>query len=877
MRQHAEAKREFPDALIFFRLGDFYELFGQDAIIAAPLLELVLTSRNKGARDEIPMAGVPHHAAHGYIARLLDAGYNVALCEQMADPAKCKGIVPRQVVRVITPGLVTDREHLDANSNNWLAAIDADTADFGLALLDLSTGELASASLPNAATLLAELARVAPRECLFGGFESHLDMADFTKSFRSMLPGAVHRTDAPLLDASVDDLIGNLAHDAVAVSTSERRAAARVIRFAKQCNVDKAMPIYRITRIDSSSKLDIDEVTQAHLELVQSIRGGKDGTLLATIDMTQSPGGARLLRRRLLGPLRDVRQIRRRQDAVEAFVINSRIRAFFRETLAAVGDLERLASRAVLGDASPRDLGALRQGLKAAHSIALHLESLTDSSLHEALELPSNPLDTVADIALMLESALVDNPPALSKEGAIFRPTYDEALQEYDQLRRTGTERISQMEVRLRESSGIANLKIRFTRVFGWYIEVSRTQASKAPTDWRRKQTIATGERFTFPELEDLADKISHAEERHRERELELFQQLLGTVAGAAHRIQALATRLSQWDVAAALAEVAHRHDYCRPLVDDSDVIEIRDGRHAVVEKMAAHGRFVPNDCLLDLNAERLWLITGPNMSGKSTFLRQVALTTILAQMGSYIPARQARIGMVDRILSRVGASDNLARGESTFMVEMRETSRILRHATRRSLVILDEIGRGTSTYDGLAIAWSVTEYLDEAIGCRALFATHYHELTRLAELLEHAANFSVTAKEVNDDIVFLYRLMRGPASRSYGVAVAKLAALPERVLARARSVLQQLENQGPDLANLAPDLQHKAESARQLELFQAVQADRRLANQIIELLHCTEIDRLTPLEALALLDRWKKDLTDSLPTGEAVLAVPKT
>ncbi len=605
-------------------------------------------------------------------------------------------------------------------------------------------------------------------------------------------------------------------------------------------------------------------MTQTHLELVRSLHGGKDATLLSVIDLTRTPGGARLMRRRLLAPLRDVGHIRRRQDAVEALVINSRVRAFFRESFSRVGDLERLITRVVLSEATPRDLGALRQGLQAAHAIAAHLASATDSSFREALDMSANPVDVVPDVALTLANALVDNPPAIPKEGSVFRPAYDEQLQEYDQLRRTGTERISQLESRLRESTGISTLKIRFTRVFGWYIEVSRAQAGKAPRDWRRKQTIATGERFTYPELEDLADKISHAEERHRERELELFRQLLALVAAAATRIQELSARLSQWDVAAGLAEVAHRHDFRRPLVDDSDVIDICDGRHPVVERMAAEGRFVPNDCHLDLNAERLWLITGPNMAGKSTFLRQVALIVILAQMGSYVPARSARVGVFDRILSRVGASDNLARGESTFMVEMRETSRILRNATHRSLVVLDEIGRGTSTYDGLAIAWSVAEFLDEAIGCRALFATHYHELTQLAELLDHAANLSVTAKEVKGDVVFLYRLARGAASRSYGVAVAKLAALPEPVLERAKSVLAQLESQGAEILNLVPALRQKVDVSRQLELFGANKSDNQFGQRIADALRNVETERLTPLDALALLDRWKKDLESS-------------
>lgn len=861
MRQHAEAKRDFPDALIFFRLGDFYELFGDDAVIAAPLLDLVLTSRNKGAPDEIPMAGVPHHAAHGYIGRLLDAGYKVALCEQMADPTKCKGIVPRQVVRVITPGLITDHEQLDSKTNNWLAAIDTDPSEVGLALLDLSTGELSCIALNNTALLLAELARLAPRECLLGVIDSRGDTGDFTTTLRKALPRTVYREDSPLEETEIQSQLGELTFGAGSLTNAERRSVARALRFARQCNSGKDLPIHRLTRIDISQNLIVDEITQAHLELVQSLQGGKDGTLLSIIDVTKSPGGARLMRRRLLAPLGDVSQIRRRQDAVEAFVVNSRVRAFLRECLSRVGDLERLVTRVVLGEATPRDLGVLRRGLEAANEIALHITSVTDQSFHDALGILELPLETVSDIALVLASALVDNPPALSKDGCIFQPTYDQELRDYDEHRRSGAERISQLESQLRDSTGISTLKVRFTRVFGWYIEVSRGQASKVPAAWRRKQTVATGERFTFPELEDLADKISHAEERHRERELELFRQLLQLVASAATRVQDLSLRLSQWDVAAALAEVAHRYDYTRPFVDNADVIDIQDGRHPVVERLAAEGRFVPNDCRLDDSAARLWLITGPNMAGKSTFLRQVALTVILAQMGSYVPARRSRIGVVDRILTRVGASDNLARGESTFMVEMRETSRILQNATRRSLVVLDELGRGTSTYDGLAIAWSVVEYLDSAIGCRALFATHYHELTQLAEHLDHAANFSVTAKEVNDDVVFLYRLATGAANRSYGVAVAKLAALPEPVLKRAKSVLAQLESQGKGLVNLVPSSHPMAETSRQLDLFQPTNSASLRVQQIADELSTTDLERLTPLEALALLDHWKKSL----------------
>jgi DNA mismatch repair protein MutS len=860
MRQHAEAKLAYPDALVFFRLGDFYELFGADAVVAAKQLELTLTSRNKGAADEIPMCGVPHHAAHVYIGRLLEAGHQVAICEQMADPAKCKGIVPRQVVRVLTPGLLTDQEQLDAGCNNWLVAFDLTPGETGLASLDISTGELSSVTLPDAALLLGELARLAPRECLFELGESDSLIQELSGTIRHYLPNTLLRTDPPIDEAETHSLLQTLICDTAPRGEPEKRAVARVLRFARQCTMGKDLPIRRLTRITASDQMIIDEVAQSHLELIYSLRGDKIGTLFSILDATHTPAGTRLLRRRLVAPLCNASRIRRRLDAVEAFVLNSGVRVVVRESLSDVGDLERLVTRVVIGEATPRDLASLRDGLAAAARVVSHVESVNDASFREALELSNVPQDTVAEVTELLSKALTPHPPALVKEGAIFQSDYDEQLSGFDLLRSTGAERITELEGRLRDSTGISTLKVRFTRVFGWYIEVSRAQASKAPTEWRRKQTIATGERFTVPELEDLADRISHAEEQYRERELELFRELLTVIARATSRIQDLSGCLSRWDIAAALAELAHRYDYCRPSVDDSLILEIEDGRHPVVERLAAAGRFVPNDCRLDIASECLWLITGPNMAGKSTFLRQVAIIVLLAQMGSYVPAKRARVGVVDRILSRVGASDNVARGESTFMIEMRETSRILRNATRRSLVILDEIGRGTSTYDGLAIAWAVTEYLDEVIGCRALFATHYHELTRLESSLRHAANFSVTAKEVGEDVVFLYQLVRGAASRSYGVAVAKLAELPEPVISRAKSVLAELEDQTSAIDHLCTG-RIASEQSKQLDLFRNRDPmDRRVLDIAAELKTLT-IDQLTPIEALSILDRWKKRL----------------
>jgi DNA mismatch repair protein MutS len=867
MAQHAAAKQAYPDAVLFFRLGDFYEMFGDDAVLSARLLDLTLTSRNKGKPDEIPMAGVPHHAAHGYIAKLLELGHKVAICEQMADPSKVKGIVPREVVRVITPGLVTDADQLDGSSNNWLASVDLGPSAVGVALLDLSTGELLAAEVPDLAAVLSEIARALPREVLLGassaGAETQGALEGASAALRAAQCRAALRTDAELVDDDVAAALAGLADSAEAHGVPARRAAARALRFAAACNPSKELPVRRIGRWDPAGVLVLDSVAQAHLELVTSNSGSRAATLLGVIDATRTPMGARLLRRRLLAPLTSVERIRRRLDQVELFVVHSRVRQELAPRFAEVGDLERLSVRAALGEATPRDLGALRDGLSAAARALAVLYAIDDAELRETLGLSADGIDAVSDLAFELERALAPRPPVQPREGSVFRKGFDLELDECDELRRAGAERMVELEARLKQETGIGTLKVRYTRVFGWYVEVSRGQAERAPESWRRKQTVASGERYTTPDLDDLAFKIEHAEERHRERELSLLRELVARAGQASERIRALAARLARWDVALGLADVAHRYDYCRPSVDTSDVVHIEDGRHPVVERLAAAGRFVPNDVDLDLNGERLWLVTGPNMAGKSTFLRQVALSVILSQMGSYVPARAARIGLVDRVLSRVGASDNLARGESTFMVEMRETAEILRSASRRSLVILDEIGRGTSTFDGLAIAWAVAEYLDEAIGCRALFATHYHELTTLADASAHAANHSVSARELEQDVVFLHRLVKGASSRSYGIAVAKLAGLPESVLARARAVLQSLEA-GQDVSERKTPKRKTAPDARadsQLGLFAPAVSTSKAERDVLTTLREVDVNRLTPLESLELLARLKQRL----------------
>ena len=861
MRQHEEAKASHPDALLFFRLGDFYELFGEDAVVASRALAITLTSRNKSDPDEHPMCGVPYHAAHGYIAKLLALGHKVALCEQMADPSKVKGIVPRQVVRVVTPGLITDTEQLDARENHYLVAVDAgegDSAgkDYGLALLDLSTGELSAARIEGAAALLGEIARAAPREVIFAA-----GLEDVKAAAALSLPRAALRDDDALDGAALADLLD----DAVEVPLAKTaladhpllavRAAARALRFARRCTPGQKIAVRRIVAHDPSSALRIDATAEVHLELARAVDGARQGSLLDVIDATVTPTGARLLKRRLLAPLLDVAAIRRRLDEVEIFVTHARARAELREALAGIGDLERLSTRATLREASPRELGGLRDGLLAAPLAVAAVASIPDPG---AAELLGTTVDLVAEVAAKLAAALVDRPPPHARDGGMIRAGYDGDLDASQAIQKNGAELIVALEASLREKTGAGSLRVRYTRVFGYYIEVTKTHLAKVPPAWRRKQTVAGAERFTSDELDDLADRIEHAESRALERETELFQALMSQVAAASERIRKLARVLAAWDVAAALADVAHRHDYARPHVDAGEAIVIQDGRHPVVERFAAAGRFVPNDTTLDLAGERLWLITGPNMAGKSTLMRQVALIVILAQMGSYVPAREARIGVVDRILSRVGASDNLARGESTFMVEMRETAAILRDATRRSLVILDEIGRGTSTYDGLAIAWAVAEHLHDVVGCRALFATHYHELTELSKHGPGVANYSVAAREHGDDVVFLHKLARGPASRSYGIAVARLAGIGEGVLSRAKAILAGLEAGAALPTGKPASLRGRSKAgAPQLDLFVPA-AKAEPPSPVLETLRALDINRLSPMEALQLIAKLK-------------------
>ena len=869
MRQYLTAKAAHPDALLLFRMGDFYELFFEDAVTAARALELTLTARNKGSDDEIPMAGVPHHAASAYVQRLLEQGFKVAICEQMADPSKVKGIVPREVVRIVTPGIAYDDAGLEARQNHYLVAVErtGEGATFGVAALDLSTGELLACEASSPAAALSEVARLDPREVLVGPEAREIAAALSGLRGGSM---AVRTLDEPLGDAGAREvLLGQLGEgeaEASCPSLPARRAAARCVATARACEAGRPVPIARLVFYALGETLVLDATTQAHLELVRSVDGTERGSLLGQIDVTRTAPGARLLRRRLLAPLARVAEIRRRHDAVELFTNHPGTRRELREQLSEIGDLERLAVKFALDRAAPRDLVALRRSLLVLPEVHAILDRCPEPDAREALGVAAGEawVEPCADVRELLGRALADDPPARASDRGVVRDGFDAALDEARELMRGGQRLIVELEARLRESSGIGSLKLRFTRVFGWYMEVTRAHVDKAPAVWRRKQTVSSGERFTCDDLDGLADKLAHAEERAAAREAELFAGLVRELAAGQQRLRAVAARLAGWDVASALAEVAHRDDWARPVVDDSLELVLEDARHPVVEKLAAAGRYVPNDVSLGAadGRPRLLLVTGPNMAGKSTLMRQTALCVILAQMGAFVPARRAVVGLVDRVLTRVGASDNLSRGESTFMVEMKETASVLRSATRRSLVVLDEIGRGTSTYDGLSIAWAVAEYLHDSIACRSMFATHYHELTDVAVARQGTCeNWSVSAREHEGDVVFLHKLQRGAASRSYGVACARLAGLPEPVLARARAMLGELER-GAALPSGAPSsLRPRSRAGRpQLDLFEAAgPAAPAPPNAALETLKAVDVDRLTPLEALQLVANLKR------------------
>jgi DNA mismatch repair protein MutS len=858
IRQYLEQKQAYPDCILFFRLGDFYEMFFEDAELASRVLDLTLTSRSKGD-DAVAMCGVPYFSANGYIAKLVEQGYKVAVCDQVEDPKLAKGIVRREVVRVVSPGMIVDPDDLNAKESNYLGAIVVDDSGrAGFAFLDVSTADFRLTEVENRQALFDELARVRPRELLVPASAERTPLLDELQGrFRSLFIKSTN------LSAEQEDV--RRPFFAIFSESEITRAglralplglAAAAVAFAyAHASLPKGLDhVRRIVPYQVREHVVIDEASVANLELLRTLmEGHRQGSLLDVLDRTRTPMGARRLRDWLLFPLVSVERIRERVDAVSHLVEDGVARHDLRERLSTIRDLERLLGKISAGQANPRDLGALRASLRELPAWREVVERQADGALPRLV----GPIDCVSELVAVLDAAFVDEPPTDLDEGGAIRPGYHARLDELQRLSTSGRDIIAQLEQQERRRTGIGSLKIRYNRVFGYYIEVTKPNLHLVPQDYRRKQTTANAERFETAELKAQEEAVLTAQEERVALEQRLFDELVERVRQDADRILRVAWQLSVSDALAALAEVAAHNGYCRPVVDEHEQIEIRDGRHPVVERMLVNERFVPNDLQVDCEREQLLVITGPNMAGKSTVIRQTALIVIMAQMGSFVPAAAARIGLVDRIFTRIGAADNLARGQSTFMVEMTETAQILRHATRRSLLILDEIGRGTSTFDGVSIAWAVAEYIHDRIGSRTLFATHYHQLADLALTKSRVVNYTISVKEWRERIIFLRRLVKGISSRSYGIQVGKLAGLPEEVIGRAQEILANLEGQEYDELG-APRLSRSLDGSKppsgQMQLF----GETHPRSEVEEELAQIDLDTLTPLDALTILHRWK-------------------
>ena len=862
MRQYLEVKERYPDCIIFFRMGDFYEMFFEDAVTASRVLEITLTSRNKNREDAIPLCGFPYHAASSYIAKLIEKGFKVAVCEQVEDPKLAKGVVKREVTRVVTPGLVLDTENLDAKENNYLAALTVRGGRFALAFVDISTGEFRVAEAEEREFFRAETAGLPIREILVAE-----DLRD-DDLIRSVVGEGEHcrinrlppdRFDPATAVALLRDHFPDEKLSGIALESHPAAAAAAgaVLAYMTETQKDRLDHINELTWYESGAHLLLDEVAKRNLELFSTItEGKKSGSLFHVLDETVTSLGGRRLRWWLNHPLFDPIRIRERLAAVSEIREGNLLRESLRGILKDVYDLERLGSRIAVGLANGRDLAALRTSLL----VLPRLRDAIAGGEAPLLRAIRDGIDEMPDLQVLIESAIVDEPPLTIREGGIIREGYDPELDQLIAIMRDGRKWIAALEEKERQRTGIHSLKVGFNSVFGYYIEVTKANARLIPAEYIRKQTLVNAERYINEELKGYEETVLHAEERRQAREYDLFVEIRGRIAGEIRRIQRTAVRIADLDAVASLAEVAERYNYCCPVVDGEDVIEITDGRHPVVERQADGTGFVPNDVLLDLEKNRFLIITGPNMAGKSTCIRQVALIVLMAQMGSFVPAARARIGVVDRIFTRIGAADNLARGQSTFMVEMNEVAEILRHATKRSLIILDEVGRGTSTFDGLSIAWATAEYIHDApsLGARTLFATHYHELTELAVTKEGVRNFNIAVREWGEKIIFLRKIMEGGTNRSYGIQVARLAGVPTEVIVRAKEILRNLEKGELDEAGMpkiARGRKTDRKNANQLSLF-AGEGD-----SVLDEIRGLDPMNLTPLDALHHLSDWKQRL----------------
>jgi DNA mismatch repair protein MutS len=874
MRQYAAVKKEHPTALLFFRLGDFYELFFDDAIVASKELQITLTSRNKEKGIAVPMCGVPYHAAEGYIGKLIRKGFKVAICEQMEDPRLAKKLVRREVTRVVTPGTAADSS-LGSEENNFLAALAQVGDRVGFAALDLSTGEFRATEFTGEGALRRvqeELEQLRPREVLYGSaaplFEASGPQPSFARqdSRGRLAPHGAFPTETPLEDwifspdhafPLLENHFGVLSLEGFGLAgrTAAASAAGAILYYVRSTQRGSLDHVDRIGWYERQNCLVLDAVTVRNLELIEPLFAGTDAgvTLFRSIDAAVTPMGKRLLRAWLLRPSLDLNEIQGRLDAVESGVKDIIAREELRRALDGVLDLERLLSRVTLETANPRDVLALAASLGKIPAVKAAVGRLGSARLQTL----HGSLDELSDLRGRIDATIVPEPPLSFADGGVIAQGVDRDLDELRELSRNSKLVLAQIEQRERGRTGISSLKVKFNSIFGYYIEVSKSNLHLVPQDYERKQTLVGAERFTTPELKEYEMKILDAQEKIVEIERRLFTELRTAIAAEAKRIRQTALALAEVDVLASLAHIAALRNYCRPqFVDGSGEVEIIEGRHPVIEQQEMVGgsdRFVPNDLYLNGTTHNILLLTGPNMGGKSTYLRQTALIVILAQMGSFVPARSAKLSIVDRVFTRIGASDNLARGRSTFMVEMTETAAILHTATARSLILLDEVGRGTATYDGLAIAWAAVEYLHARVRAKTLFATHYFELTELAEQLEGVKNFHVSVKETGGGIVFLRKVEPGAADRSYGIEVAKLAGLPQEVVERAREVLAEHEfAEQQATAHLSPGA---SPPAAQLTIFTP------LSQPVLDKLREVDLNRLTPLEALNLLAALKKEI----------------
>ncbi len=870
MRQYRKIKAQYPDAIVLFRMGDFYETFEDDAKIASKVLGIALTKRANGAAADVPLAGFPHHALDTYLPKLVKAGYKVAICEQLEDPKLAKGIVKRDVIEIVTPGVAVLDKLLDTRANNFVSALFFKDDKTGVAFADVSTGEfyvteVKTEELPNL------LDTITPSEILFS--KQSKDKVEEILSKTRVKPALTRLEDWIFKYDYAFEILTNhfqtLSLKGFGIDELELGviSAGAVLHYLQETQRTKLVHIRKISRYDVSDYMILDPSTKRNLEIAVSYSGETTyGTLFSIIDKTQTSMGARLLKRWVLRPLKKLEPIQKRLEAVKELYENSNLRKSLYEILGEIGDIERLISRIAIrahlpgttGRANPRDLTNLKESLKRIPKI----KSLISDAKSETLKKIAQSLNPLENVVSLIESAIVDDPPSTVSDGGVIKDGYNQELDELRYIARSGKEFIASLQQRERERTGIPSLKIDYNSVFGYYIEVTKAHLDKVPSDYMRKQTLVNAERFITPELKEYEEKIFTAEEKISALEAELFNELRGKITEHIDAIQKNAQLIAMLDCFVSLAEVAVENNYTCPIVDESDVIEIKDGRHPVVEKILPPGeKFVPNSVYLDNSENQILIITGPNMSGKSVFLRQVGLIVLLAQIGSFVPASYARIGIVDRIFTRVGAEDNIAGGESTFLVEMHEMANILNNATPKSLILLDEVGRGTSTFDGISIAWAITEYIHEnpKVRAKTIFATHYHELNELAEIFPRIKNFKADVREVGDKVIFLHKIVPGYADHSYGIEVAKMAGLPKEVTDRAKEILANLEQK-----ELTPNIKMKKKISKealrdkfQISLFEL--NDSKLREEILNL----NLDNMTPLQALMKLHELKGKIKD--------------